>query len=172
MQNLTLLVFLVVGDDIAVLRGVLLTVRAVDTDLAEQTFHTEGTSFVSQDRDDALADGLVFQHHVQGTHERHGGGDFARLFTQQRTESIQRRDFQLGGALAQTGRYIALQRGTAGVQVFVLFGTLFDLQIRQGFQLLVGDRQVETVTQVTHGAQIHLLDLVSDVLAFGASPMP
>jgi hypothetical protein len=40
------------------LRGVLLTVRAVDTDLAEQAFHTEGTGFVSQDRDDALADRL------------------------------------------------------------------------------------------------------------------
>ena len=167
LQNLTLLVFLVVGDDVAVLRGVLLTVRAVDADLAEQTFHTEGTGFVGQDRNDALADGLVFQQHVQGTHERHGGGDLARLLTQQRAKGIQRRDFQLGSALAQTGRYIALQRGTTGVQVLVLFGTLFDLQVRQVFQLLVGDRQAETIAQVTHRAQIHLLDLVSDVLAFG-----
>ncbi|MDI5454315.1 hypothetical protein MJM04_29700, partial [Salmonella enterica subsp. enterica serovar Cerro] len=40
----------VVSNLLTVLRGVLLAVRAVDTNLTEQTFHTESTRFVSDDR--------------------------------------------------------------------------------------------------------------------------
>src|SRR5690606_31889240 len=69
LKDLTFLVFFVVCNLLTVLRGVLLTVRAVDTDLTEQTFHTESTRFVGDDWNQTIFDRLVLQHHVQGTNE-------------------------------------------------------------------------------------------------------
>src|SRR5690606_4985202 len=56
LQNLTSLVFTVVADLILVDRLIELTIRVVDTDLTEQTFHTEGTRFINQNRHHTLAE--------------------------------------------------------------------------------------------------------------------
>ncbi|CSC53730.1 Uncharacterised protein [Vibrio cholerae] len=45
--------------------SVVLTVRVVDTDLTEQTFHTERTCFIRDDRNDVLTNVLIFQQDVQ-----------------------------------------------------------------------------------------------------------
>ena len=54
-------VFLVIHDLVFVDRGVLLPVRVVNTDLAEQAFHTKSARLVHQNRHDARADGLITQ---------------------------------------------------------------------------------------------------------------
>ncbi len=86
LQNLAFLVFFVVSNLLTVLRGVLLAVRAVDTNLTEQTFHTESTRFVGDDRNQTIFDRLVLQHHVQGTHESDRSGNLFTLLFQQRAE--------------------------------------------------------------------------------------
>ncbi len=91
LQDLAFLVFFVVRDLLTVLRGVLLAVRAVNTDLTEQTFHTKGTRFVSNDRNQTVFNRRVLQHHVQGTNESDGGGDFFVLLFQQLLEVFQLR---------------------------------------------------------------------------------
>ena len=55
LQDLTGFVFLVVHDLVFVDRGVLLACRVVDSDLAEQAFHTESTGFIHQNRHHARA---------------------------------------------------------------------------------------------------------------------
>ena len=59
LQNLTGFVFLVVHHLVFVDGRVLLASRVVNTDLAEQSFHTKGARFVHQDRYHAGAEGLV-----------------------------------------------------------------------------------------------------------------
>ncbi len=121
LQDLTFLVFFVVCNLLAVLRGVLLTVRAVDTDLTEQTFHTKGTRFVSDDWHQTIFDRLVLQHHVQGTHEGDSGGDLFVLLFQQLREVFQRWQFQFLSEVHLTGRQVAVQFLTLCVQIGVLF---------------------------------------------------
>ena len=61
LQDLALDVFLVVHDLVFINRGVLLSIRVVNADLAEQAFHAEGTGFVHQDGHNARAQRLVTQ---------------------------------------------------------------------------------------------------------------
>ncbi len=166
LQDLAFLVFFIVGNQFAVLRGILLAVRAVDTNLTEQTFHTESTRFVGDDRNQPVFDRLVLQHHVQGTHKRDGGGNFLGLFFQQRAEVFQRRQFQLFVKRRLTARQITTQRLTTFVQVFVLFGIFIEGDERQFFNVGISHRHIETVAEVTHAVHVNFLNLVSDVLAF------
>ena len=101
--------------------GVLLAVRAVNTDLTEQTFHTESTRFVGDDWNQTIFDRLVLQHHVQGTNESDGGRDLFVLLFQQLREVFQRWQFQLLGEVRLTSWQVAFQRLTTFVQVLVLF---------------------------------------------------
>ena len=166
LQDLTFLVFFIVSNLLTVLRGVLLTVRAVDTDLTEQTFHTESTCFISDDRNQTIFDRLVLQHHVQGTNESDSGGDFFVLLFQQRTEVFQSRQFQLLSEVRLTSWQVAMQFLTLSVQISVLFRTFREGDVRQVFNLLIGHRNVETVADITHAVHVHFLNLVSDVFTF------
>ena len=166
LQDLTFLVFFVVCNLLTVLRGVLLAVRAVDTDLTEQTFHTESTRFVGDDWHQAIFDRLVFQHHVQGTNESDGGRDLFVLLFQQLREVFQRWQFQLLGEVRLTSWQVAFQRLTTFVQVLVLFRTFREGDVRQFFYLLIGHWNVETVADITHAVHVHFLNLVSDVFTF------
>lgn len=76
-QHLAGDVFAVVHELVAVDRLVLLSVRGVDAELAEQAFHAEGAGFVRDDGNQARADLLVAQRDVERLHERHGGADLA-----------------------------------------------------------------------------------------------
>ena len=167
LQNLTFLIFFVVRNLLTVLRGVLLAVRAVNTYLAEQTFHTESTRFVGDDRNQTIFDRFVLQHHVQSTNESDSGGDLFVLLFQQRTEVFQSRQFQLLGEVRLTRRQITVQRLAAFVQVFVLFRPFREGDVRQFFNLLIGDRNVEAVANIAHAIHVHFLHLVSDVFTFG-----
>ncbi len=167
LQDLAFLVFFVVRNLLTVLRGVLLAVRAVNTDLTEQTFHTKGTRFVSDDRNQTVFDGRVLQHHVQGTNESDSGGDLFVLLFQQLLEIFQLRQFQLLSEVRNAARQIAVQFFTLAVQVFVLFRTFREGDVREIFNLLVGHRHIETVADITHAVHVHFLHLVSDVFTFG-----
>lgn len=96
---------------------------------------------------------------------------FVLLF-QQRAEIFQRRHFQLLGELRQTRRHVAFQRLATFVQVFVLFGLFVEGDVRQFFDVSIGNRHVETIAEVVNPFHVHFLHLVSDVLPSAVSPMP
>ncbi|MNZ80938.1 hypothetical protein D3C78_995920 [compost metagenome] len=52
------------------------------------------------------------------------------------------------------------------MQVGVFFRTFREGDVRQVFNLLVGDRNVETVADITHTVHVHFLHLVSNVFTF------
>src|SRR5690606_34830308 len=94
------------------------------------------------------------------------GGDFFVLLFQQRTEVFQGRQFQLLGEVRLTRRQVAVQRLTTFVQVLVLFRTFREGDVREFFNLLVGNRNIEAVADITHAVHVHFLHLVSDVFTF------
>ena len=166
LQNLAFLVFFVVSNLLTVLRGILLAVRAVNTDLTEQTFHTEGTRFVGDDRHQTIFDRLVLQHHVQGANESDSGRDFFVLLFQQRAEVGQGRQLEFLSELRLTSRQIAVQLLTLSVQVSVLFGTFREGYVRQFFEIGIRHRHIETIADVANTVHVHFLNLVRDVLTF------
>ena len=166
LQDLAFLVFFVVSNLLTVLRGVLLAVRAVNTDLTEQTFHTESTRFVGDNRYEAVFDGFVLQHHVQGTNKCDSGRDLFILLFQQRSEIFQRRQLQLLREVRLTARQIAVQFLALSVQIGVLFGTFREGDVRQFFEIGIGNRHVETIADVTNAVHVHFLNLMGDVLTF------
>lgn len=137
LQNLTFLVFFIVSNLLAVLRGVLLTVRAVNTNLTEQTFHTESTRFVGDDRYQTIFDRLVLQHYVQGTNESDSGRDLFALLFQQRAEVLQARQLKLLGEVRLTAWQITVQFLTLCVQIGMLFRTFREGDVRQFFDICI-----------------------------------
>ena len=166
LQNLAFLVFFVVSNLLTVLRGILLAVRAVNTDLTEQTFHTEGTRFVGDDRHQTIFDRLILQHHVKGANESDSGRDFFVLLFQQRAEVGQGRQLEFLSELRLTSRQIAVQLLTLSVQVSVLFGTFREGYVRQFFEIGIRHRHIETIADVANTVHVHFLNLVRDVLTF------
>ena len=166
LQNLTFLVFFIVSNLLAVLRGVLLTVRAVNTNLTEQTFHTESTRFVGDDRYQTIFDRLVLQHYVQGTNESDSGRDLFALLFQQRAEVLQARQLKLLGEVRLTAWQITVQFLTLSVQIGMLFRTFREGDVRQFFDICIRHRHIETVADVTHAVHVHFLNLVRDVFTF------
>ena len=166
LQNLTFLVFFIVSNLLAVLRGVLLTVRAVNTNLTEQTFHTESTRFVGDDRHQTIFDRLVLQHHVQSTNESDSGRDLFALLFQQRAEILQARQLQLLGEVRLAAWQITVQFLTLSVQIGMLFRTFREGDVRQFFDICIRHRHIETVADVTHAVHVHFLNLVRDVFTF------
>ena len=166
LQDLTFFVFFVVSNLLTVLRGVLLAVRAVDTNLTEQAFHTKGTRFIGDDRHEAVFDGLVLQHHVQGTNERDSGRNFFVLLFQQRSKIFQGRQLQLLIEVRLTARQIAVQFLTLSVQIGMLFGAFREGHVRQFFDIRIGNRHIETIADIANAVHVHFLHLVSDVFTF------
>ena len=166
LQNLTFLVFFIVSNLLAVLRGVLLTVRAVNTNLTEQTFHTESTRFVGDDRYQPVFDRLVLQHYVQGTNESDSGRDLFALLFQQRAEVLQARQLKLLGEVRLTAWQITVQFLTLSVQIGMLFRTFREGDVRQFFDICIRHRHIETVADMTHAVHVHFLNLVRDVFTF------
>ena len=115
LQHLAGGVLAVVHQLVGVDRLVLLAVRGVDADLAEQAFHAEGARFVGDDRHHARADLLVAQDDVERLHERHGGADLALAAgLQQALEGFQLRARRaLWSDLRPALRQVAAERGAA-----------------------------------------------------------
>ncbi|AIW88360.1 hypothetical protein bwei_5856 [Bacillus mycoides] len=168
LQDLTLFVFLVVSNLFSVLWSVLLTVWRVDTDLSEQTFHTESSSFVSDDWNQSVLDRLVLQHNVQSSNESDSSRDFLRLFFQQSTEVLQRWQFQLFSEVWLTRWQVTVQLLSLSVQVSVFFRTFWESDVWQLFDVSVRNWNVESVSDVSNTVHVHLLNLVSDVLTFSS----
>ncbi|GAR59747.1 hypothetical protein NGUA15_01521 [Salmonella enterica] len=59
-----------------------------------------------------------------------------------------------------------MQRLTTFMQVFVFFRTFREGNVRQFFEISIGNRHVETIADVTHAVHVHFLNLVSDVFTF------
>ena len=141
----------------------------VDAQLTEHAFHTEGTGFVRDDRDDARADVLVLDQLRQNTHEGHGGGDFTVARTvQDGLEGAQvrgRYGKAVGAALwHETAKCSATLAQVAGFGAVWLW-----LEERQVFQLFVFDRDVETVAEQLQALNINFLGVVRSILRFAGT---
>lgn len=159
-------VFAVVHELVAIDRLVLLAVRRVDADLAEQAFHAEGARFVGDDRHAARADLLVAQDDVERLHERHRGADLAIAGAlEQAVEGFELGHFQRLAALAAALRQVAAELLAALVHVLD-FGRLLarveERHLAIG-QLRVGHRDVEAVAEDADGFVVELLGLVRGV---------
>ena len=168
-EDLALLVFLVEHHLVFIDWLVELADGGVDAQLTEHAFHTEGTGFVRDDRDDARADFLVLDQLREDAHESHGGGDFtvARA-VQDSLEGIEwrSRDVErLGAALwHETAQCSATLAEVAG------FGAVWlRLEERQVFQLFVFDRNVEAITEQLQAFNINFLGVVRSVLRFAGT---
>ena len=72
-QYLAFLVLAVIHQLISVLRRIKLSLGRIDTDLPEQSFHTEGPGLIRHDRHDVLTDVLVLHQRRQDANECHRG---------------------------------------------------------------------------------------------------
>jgi hypothetical protein len=160
LQHLSGGILAVVHQLVAVDRLVLLALRGVDAELAEQAFHAEGARLVGDDRHAARADRLVAQGDVEHLHERHGRADLAvAAGLEQAVVGFELGDFQRFGRLAAALRQVAAEGLAALVHVFdfrrVLAGVV-ERHLVVG-ELGVGDRDVEAVAEDADGFVVHLL---------------
>ena len=166
LQDLAALVFLVEHQLIGILRRIELADMGIDAQLAEHAFHAKSTRLVRHDGHHTFADFLVADDGVENAHKGHRRREFA-LFAafQLRFECRQGRYFQrLDLALARRQR--TAHRGDALVQIFHLRRVFRRFVERHVFQLVVGDRYAETVTERADRSRAHFFLLVGDVLAF------
>ena len=71
--------------------------RVVDTDLTEQTFHTERTRFVRDDRNDVLTNVLIFQQDVQSFQQKVERGELSPVQQQTEQSRLEKRQQELAG---------------------------------------------------------------------------
>ncbi|CAH0213186.1 hypothetical protein SRABI128_02023 [Microbacterium sp. Bi128] len=156
-------------EELAVDRGVVLTLGVVDLRRREVRVHTERARLVGDDRDDAVAEALDPQQVLEQTDERHGRRDLLRA----RTLLGQRVGLVAGQLETDVGRATlgqeAAERTTtlehvldrlvvlAGVVVRRLVGVLLQLRVR--------DRDVHRVAEGLEVVQRQLLHLVGRVAA-------
>ncbi len=167
LQDLAGLVLAVVHHLVLVHRGVLLAVRVVDADLAEQAFHAEGAGFVHQDGHHARADGLVAQQLREEAHVGLRGRDLAAFGRgiEHGLEDLQRRHGEALVGLRAAVRQVAAEGLAALVQVLHFRGVVGRLVERQVGDLAVGNRDVEAVAEGLDVLVAELLGLVYGVLA-------
>ena len=170
LQNLTGFVLFVVHDLVFIHRGVQLPLWVVDTHLTEQTFHTKSTGLVHQNGHYPRAYMRVSQQDGQKTHIGLGGGNFApfRGGLHHRFEHLEVRHLDLfigfGAALGQ----IPTQRLAALVQIFHFRRVVCRLVKRNLIQLIVWNRNIETVSKGANVIACELFGLVSGVFALAA----
>ena len=169
-QNLPVGRFGVREQEIVVDRLVLLTLRGVDLQLAEQRVHAERTGLVGNDRHDARPDVLVTRQIPQQTGERHGGAD--GLSAGAGEDLLERRavrECQRPAGLRDALGDRAAERTAALHHVLVLDGVFRRAEVRRhlGIERLVRDLvlEVETIAQDAQLLVGQLLDLVGGVAA-------
>ena len=161
-------VFLVVHHLVFVDGCVLLACRVVNTDLAEQTFHTKSTRFVHQDRHHAGAECLVAEELCQEAHISLGGGNFT-AFGGGVHHGFEGVDARHREALVRFGtamRQVTTQRLATFVQIAHFGGVVCWLVERNLGQFAVWNRQIETVTEDFDVFVCQLLSLVDRIFAF------
>src|SRR5690554_4518481 len=166
LQKLTVFGFPVVHDLVFVDRYVLLPFGRINADLTEQAFHAERARFVGQNGYDARPQLLVAQDLIENAHECLRGGDLAPLGRgfEHGLEHFETRYRQRFVGLGATLGQVPAQRLATLVQVFHLGRIVGRTKIRQFFEFVVGDGNVEPVAELAHRSHVELLLLVRGVL--------
>ena len=169
LKNLALDVLAVVHHLIAVHRLVLLGLDGIDTDLTEQTLHTEGPRLVNEDGHHPGTKFLVAQQLRQTTHIRLGRGNLATFGCrlQRRLEHFERRHRELLVRACPTIGQIATQRLSALMEILHLGCVLGRLVKRNVMQMGILDGDAETVAELVHRHVIELLGLVRRIAPLG-----
>ena len=150
---------------VGILRTVFLPFRRIDADLAEHAFHAERTRLVGDDRHHARADFLVAKQQVHAAHQGHGVGNLAVAgpFRDLRERGeVRRMAFRIG--VAATLRQKTAERGAALEHVFDFRRILARVVVRHIGQLVVGNRNLETVAEMAHRIVVEFLLLVRGIL--------
>ena len=142
-----------------------LTHARVNAHLFEQVGHAKGARLIGHDGHDAWPQRGVFEQVAQQAHKGHGGGHFFARCIDREVRVLgqcrHRHDIGLGVAL----RHVAAQALALRMQVVHLcavVGGLEELQLRG---LLIGQRQVETVSEFNQGRLVEFLLAVGGHLA-------
>ena len=77
LHHLAVLRLLMEHQLVVVFGNVVLTLLVPDADLAEQSFHAEGSGFIGDNGNDAPTDLLVLEQDVEDAHDRHRGRHLA-----------------------------------------------------------------------------------------------
>ena len=157
--------FLVKGHLIGVLRPVQLPHRGPDAELAEHAFHAEGSRFVRHDRHDARPDAGVTHQFLEQLHKRHGGRDGALAAPLEQPPERLVAGHRQGCRSAPALRQISPECSALSLQMTHLRAVLSWFQQRDGVDLVVGDRQVEALSEGVERVGAHLLGLVRAHLA-------
>ena len=168
LQDLALFVFLVIHHLVFIDWCVLLPLRVVDADLAEQPFHAKGARLVHQNRHHARTQRLVAQQGGKETHIGLCGGYFAPFGGgfHHRLEGFERWHGELFVGPDAAVRQIAAQRFAPLVQITHLRGVVGRLVERNVRDPAVGNWNVETVAKGLDVFVGQFLGLVHVVLAF------
>ena len=136
----------------------------VNAEFSKQRIHTEGSRFVGNDGDDALAEGLVLHQGTKHSDERHCGRDLHGSFGSSVEVSVGlggRQVDGLGGhhALGHRTPHRRAALGGVGDQV----GDVLWQYVRVGFEIFVGERKAKVGAHELHGVHVSLLLLVGGV---------
>ena len=172
-EDLTLLRLAVAEQQVVVDRLVLLPLRGVDVELAEQGVHAERAGLVGDDRHDARPDRFVAAQVAQQAGEAHRGAHL--LLAGARAHLLERLVARHRDRAARPRRPLrdrAVERLAALHHVLVLDRVLAGAEVRRvvGLDRRFGDLVVQ-VQPVTQGDELflgHLLDLVRGVAALEA----
>src|SRR5258707_11217560 len=168
LENLAVFRFLVIKQGVLIDRLVELPAATVDAYLSEERFHTEGASFIGDDRNYEFADFRVAQHLPQHADERHGRRDFAAFTPGQKLaeQCVMVRHERLGTNFAS--RNIAAQFLAARAQILD-FAALFRRAVeRRVGQLIVVNGNTKTRSEFAEFVFIEFFLLVGDISALTA----
>ena len=151
-------------------RLVQLAVWGVDSQGTEQRVHAEGACFVGHNRDDALADAFSTGQVAQEAHEGHRGADglLAAALVKFRVGLGRRQGHvKRGGAPL---RQEATEGLTSLEHVRDFFRAVLGHDVRQIFQVFVGEAQADGVPHIVQGGIVGLLLPVRGVPAGKGRP--
>ena len=160
LEQLTVLRFAVGEQGAGVLGLIELPHGGVDTDLAEQARHAEGACLIGDDGYDARSQRLVAQQPAEEAHEGHRGRHlFAVRFERELRIALERRHGERR-RLATTARHRPAERIAARSEIAHLravCGRPMEAQLRD---VVVGERQVEAVTELEQRLDVEFLLLM------------
>ena len=165
-QQLALLILAVVHHLAGVGGVIKLAPGGINTNLPEQTLHTEGAGLIRYDRDQPAADFLVLEQCCKDSHEGHGGGNFPVSGpVQLRLKGIETRYFKGFAVGAALGNFTAkLFPLLAHVDHFL--AVVLGAVVGNFVQFFIGDGDAEAITENLKFFQAQFLRLMGSVLPF------